>query len=235
MIEATLWATLAAASLLVGAVMTFAFHPSRHLVGLVMAFGAGAMISAVSFDLVLEASKEVSFPGLALGMAVGAVSFFAGSRLIRRRGDADGEGGGGLSIVLGAALDGVPESIVLALSVLLGGSVSVSFLAATLISNIPEAIAATSDLEEAGWTRRRILLLWTAVVVVSGGAAALGYAGFAHAQGATGALVQAFAAGAVLTMLADSMMPEAFEQGGDLAGLCTVAGFAAAVAVGSFS
>jgi len=231
-LEATFWATLAAASLLVGAGVTFAIHPSRHLVGLVMAFGAGAMISAVSFDLVLEASKEVSFPGLALGMAVGAVTFFVGSRLIGRLG---GEGGGGLSIVLGAALDGVPESIVLALGVLLGGGVSVSFLAATLISNIPEAIAATSDLEESGWTRRRIVLLWTAVVVVSGGAAALGYAAFEHAQGATGALVQAFAAGAVLTMLADSMMPEAFEQGGDLAGLCTVAGFVAAVAVGSFS
>jgi hypothetical protein len=85
-IEATFWATLAAASLLVGAGVTFAFHPSRHLVGLVMAFGAGAMISAVAFDLVLEASKEVSFPGLALGMAVGAVTFFAGSRLIRRLG-----------------------------------------------------------------------------------------------------------------------------------------------------
>jgi ZIP family zinc transporter len=125
----------------------------------------------------------------------------------------------------------VPESIVLSISVLLGGAVSASFLVATFLSNLPEAMSATVGLRRAGWATRRIWGLWAIVVGVSTAAAALGYLAFSSASGASGAMVQAFAAGAVIAMLADTMMPEAFEFGGRVVGLATLAGFAVALSV----
>jgi zinc transporter, ZIP family len=236
--EATLWAFLAAASLLVGAAIAFAVRPSQRVTGLVIAFGAGALISAVAYDLVLEA-LEFADPGdLAVWMAVGGVFYAVGDLLIARTGGAGRKRSTGvqsegspLSIVLGAALDGIPESIVLALSVLVDGTVSVSFLVATFLSNLPEAMAASTGLLRAGWGARSIWGLWAIVVAVSTLAAALGYAVFDHLPGATGAAIQSFAAGAVITMLATTMMPEAFEFGGRPVGLCTLAGFATALAV----
>ena len=127
--------------------------------------------------------------------------------------------------MLGTVLDGVPESIVLGLTVLDDGGVSVALLVAVLLSNLPEALSATAELHEAGWSGRRCLLLWTVVALVSGLAAAAGYAVFASAAPATLAFVQAFAGGAILCMLADTMMPEAFTHGGRAVGLATAAGF----------
>jgi zinc transporter, ZIP family len=236
--EAALWAFLGAASLLIGTELAFLLRPGQRTIGLIMAFGAGAMISAVSFELVEEALKA-GVPVLAtVGLAAGAMTFFVGDLLIARRGGASrkrstGEQAGGspLAIVLGAALDGVPESMIVGLSLVLGGGVSVSFVAATFLSNLPEAMAATTGLQEAGWRRPGILRLWLVVVGVSVAAGVLGYALFDASSRGTGAFVQAFAAGALLTMLADTMMPEAFEFGGKLVGLLTVAGFAAALAI----
>jgi ZIP family zinc transporter len=241
-VEAAFWGFLAASSLLVGAFVGIVFHPGNRLTGLVMAFGAGALISAVAYDLVLDA-LDVQDPGtLAIGMFLGGLAFFVGDALIDRLGGADRKRstgaqaeGSSLAIVLGAALDGIPESIVLGLSLVLGGSVSVSFLAATFVSNLPEGMAATVGLERAGWRPRSILLLWLAVVGVSTLAAALGYGAFAQASELSGANVQAFAAGAVITMLADTMMPEAFEFGGPLVGLATVGGFVVALTISVYS
>jgi ZIP family zinc transporter len=171
-------------------------------------------------------------------MFVGGVTFFVGDLLIDRLGGADRKRstgvqaeGSGLAIVLGAALDGIPESVVLGLSIVLGGAVSVSFLAATFVSNLPEAMAATVGLRRSGWRSHAIWLLWLSVVAVSTIAAAIGYGLFASSGSLTGAFVQAFAAGAVITMLADTMMPEAFEFGGPLVGLATVAGFVVALGI----
>jgi zinc transporter, ZIP family len=238
MVEAALWSFLGAASLLIGMELAFLLRPGRRTIGLVMAFGAGAMISAVAFELVEEA-LEADAPALAtLGLAAGALVFFGGDALIGRRGGGSrkrstGEQAQGspLAIVLGAALDGVPESAIIGLSLVLGGGVSMSFVVATFLSNLPEALAATTGLRQAKWRRSKIRLLWLVVVGVSVLAGVLGYALFDASSGATGAFIQAFAAGALLTMLADTMMPEAFEFGGKLVGLFTVAGFATALAV----
>ena len=236
--EATLWAFLASASLFVGAGIAIVARPTQRVTGLVMAFGAGALISAVAYDLVLEALEFTDAIHLAAWMAVGGVFFVVGDLLISRSGGAGRKRSTGvqsqgspLSIVLGAALDGVPESIVIGLSVLLDGAASASFLVATFLSNLPEAMAATVGLRRAGWRSRRIWGLWSIVVAASTLSAAIGYAVFDRFSGTTGAAVQAFAAGAVITMLADTMMPEAFEFGGRLVGLCTLAGFAVALAV----
>jgi ZIP family zinc transporter len=139
--------------------------------------------------------------------------------------------GSALAIVLGIVLDGIPESIVLGLTVVVSGSVSAAFFVAVALSNVPEAIAASSGLAQAGWASRRILGLWTLVAVVSGLAALFGFAVFDSASSSAIALVLSFAGGAILTMLADTMMPEAFEHGGKLVGVVTTLGFGLAFAI----
>ena len=236
--EAALWAFLGSGSLLIGMALVFLLRPGQRTIGLIMAFGAGTMISAVAFELVEEA-LDVGAPVLAtFGLGVGSVAFFVGDLLISRRGGGHRKRSTGkqsegspLAIVLGAALDGVPESLIVGMSTVVGGAVSVSFVAATFLSNLPEAMAATRGLGEAGWPRPKIIRLWVLVVAVSVTAGVLGYALFDAVPGGTGAFVQAFAAGALLTMLADTMMPEAFEFGGKLVGLFTVAGFGVALAL----
>jgi zinc transporter, ZIP family len=238
MLEAALWSFLAGASLLVGTELAILLRPGQRTIGLVMAFGAGAMISAVAFELVEEALRAGA-PALAtLGLAAGALTFYVGDVLISRGGGGERKrstgrqsAGSPLAIVLGAALDGVPESMIVGLSLALGGGVSVSFVAATFLSNLPEAMAATSGLRKAGWRHSKILRLWFLVVAVSTASGVLGYLLFDASSRGTGAFIQAFAAGALLTMLADTMMPEAFEFGGKLVGLLTVAGFGASLAL----
>jgi zinc transporter, ZIP family len=234
--EAVLWAFVAASTLFMGAAIAIVFRPSSGVTGLVMAFGAGALISAVAYELVLDALDDVSGVLFAVSFAAGGLTFFVGDVLItrggggtRKRSTGEQADDSALAIVLGAALDGIPESIVLGLSVITGGAVSVSFLVATALSNLPEAMSASVGLLRAGWTRRSILFLWSVVVAVSSISAAIGYAAFRSVPDATGAHVQAFAAGAIITMLADTMMPEAFQDSGKPVGLATLAGFAVAL------
>jgi zinc transporter, ZIP family len=235
--EAVFWAFLASSTLFLGAALAIWLRPSSTTTGLVMAFGAGALISAAAFELVLDALGDLSGLSATLWLAAGGVTFSVGDLLITRGGGGSRKRSTGeqadsspLAIVLGAALDGIPESLVLSLSVILTGSVNASFLVATAVSNLPEAMAATVGLQRAGWARRRLVGLWGIVVGVSTLAAVVGYAAFSRLPEATGARVQAFAAGAVITMLADTMMPEAYEQSGKLVGLVTLAGFAVALA-----
>jgi len=236
MIEALFWGAVGGGALLIGAVVALEFAIPRRVLGVVMAFGAGVLISAVAFDLVEEAADtSAGAGGVAAGFAFGALVFFAGDALIDRMGgehrkSSGGEqaSGSGLAIVLGAVLDGIPESIVLGIGLLAGSGVSVAFIAAVFISNLPEGLAATTGLVASGWPRGRILLLWGAVALVSAVSALLGYAAFDGASPATVAFVLSFAGGAILTMLADTMMPEAFAYEGRLVGLFTAGGFALA-------
>jgi ZIP family zinc transporter len=235
MLEAAFWSLGGACALLIGVEIAFALRPPQRVIGLVMAFGAGAMISAVAYELVLEAVEHDEYSRVVIGMTLGSCAFVAGDALIdraggggRKRSTGEQEEGSPLAIVLGAALDGIPESLIVGLSVVLTGGASASFVAATFLSNLPESMAATSGLTIAGWPRANIRLLWLSVVAISVVAGALGYLIFDTVSTATGAFVQGFAAGALLTMLADTMMPEAFHFGGRLVGIFTVAGFAAA-------
>jgi zinc transporter, ZIP family len=169
-----------------------------------------------------------------LGLFSGAVVFFFGTRYFQQSSRLDGDStsqkssASGLAIILGAALDGIPESIVLGLTLIGGEGVGVTFLLAILLSNLPEGIAGTTDLLESGWTGAHILRVWTIVVIASALAALAGYAVFGAAPPNIIATVKAFAGGAIIAMLADSMIPEAYENGGDLVGFVTTVGFATA-------
>ena len=236
---ALLWGAVGSSSLVVGGLLALRVRIGTLLLGLIMAFGTGVLISAVAYELVEEASETAGGNGgVALGLACGSLAFFAGDVAIDRMGGADrkrshgGQASGtALAIVLGIVLDGIPESIVLGLTVLSGEGVSPAMLAAVFLSNLPEAIAATVGLS-AAWAATRIIGLWVLVTAVSGLAAAAGYVMLDGASPRTVAFVLSFAAGAILTMLADTMMPEAFEHGGRYVGLAATAGFGLAFAIG---
>jgi ZIP family zinc transporter len=227
------WGALAASSLVIGAVIAMLLRISIRTIGMIMAFGAGVLISAVAFDLVEEAAGLAKGGGgLVIGLLVGCLVYFVGDRLIDRSGggqrkDPTGAQGDGsaLAIVLGSVLDGIPESMVIGLTVFAGGAVSLSYLVAVFISNVPESISSTSGLLTGGWKKARILWMWVAIAVISGLASLAGYSLFQHASPNTVAFVDAFAAGAILTMLADTMMPEAYQHGGKFVGVVTTLGF----------
>jgi ZIP family zinc transporter len=237
--EAFLWGSFASSSLILGGIVALRARIGNLLLGLIMAFGGGVLVSAVAYELVEEAFEtSAGSGGVALGLALGSLAFFAGDLVIDRLGGADRKrshgpqaGGAALAIVLGIVLDGIPESIVLGLTLLTGGGVSAAMLAAVFLSNLPEAIAATVGLRKGGWTQGRIIGLWLLVTAVSGVAALLGYALLDGASPRTIAFVLSFAAGAILTMLADTMMPEAFEHGGSYVGLATTGGFGLAFGI----
>jgi ZIP family zinc transporter len=232
------WSFLAAATLILGGAIALRWDIPERVLGLVMAFGSGVLISALAFELVEEAYNKAGGRGVVLGIFAGSAVFYFGDLAIDRMGGdrrkhsgGDQADGSALAITLGIVLDGIPESIVLGLTVLSGEGVSVAFLVAVALSNLPEAFAASAGLAKSGWRNSRILGLWLLVSVVSGLAAVVGYAVFDTASQGTLAFVLAFAGGAILTMLADTMMPEAFEHGGRLTGVVTTLGFTLAFAI----
>jgi len=217
--EAFAWGFIAASSLLLGALIALWRPIGLRPLGLIMAFGSGVLISSVAYELVEDAFGASSgSAAVGLGLLAGALTFYLGDLAIDRfGGDGRKSAAGGqdarssLAILLGTVLDGIPESIVLGLSLVGGKGVSVAFLAAVFISNLPEALSSTAGLSKSGWPRVRILGLWSSVTVVCALCSLAGYALFDGASAATVAFVQSFAGGALLTMLADTMMPEAFK------------------------
>lgn len=228
--EAALWGAVAALPLLVGAIAALRLSPSRRIVGLVAAFGAGALISALSFDLVLDAADENQPWLLTIGLATGAIGYWFGRRVLAKRSANNSSGSArGLSLLLGAVLDGIPESFILGLSVAAGVGVSVPFLMAVAVSNLPEGMTSTDELKtDPQFPPRKILSMWTIVLVVSSAVAGIGgWLGQSLPIGAS-VLAEAFAAGALLTMLTDDLIPDADDDVGPLAGLAVALGFAVA-------
>ncbi len=182
--EAMWWAFVGASSLLIGAVLAFRVPIGRQLLGLIMGFGVGVLISAVSYELIEEAvAASANSYAVATGFVAGALVFFAGDVLIDRRVAASTGSGGGLGIVLGAVLDGIPESVVIGASTLTGESASVAVIVAVFLSNVPESIAASTDLVRDGMSKGKVLLIWVVVVATSTIAAGLGYALLKDATG----------------------------------------------------
>jgi zinc transporter, ZIP family len=212
--------------LLAGLIVCWVTIPER-VVGILAGFGAGALIAAVAFDLVGEA-EALGNGQFALWMLIGVSIFLAGDALVERRFGTAGVGGA-MGIVVGSVVDGVPESIIFGIQVGTGFPISISFLAAVFVSNIPQAIAPSADLAKAGWSARRLGVLWGGVVLACGAAAALGYLATDAFSAAQGDRAAALAAGGLLAMLTNSLMPFAFERGRALAGAATALGFCVSV------
>jgi ZIP family zinc transporter len=224
--SAVLWGTVAASSLVLGAVLAIVREWPDRLVGLVLAFGAGALISAVSFELAEHGVRIGGGVAVGIGLAVGALTYF----LLDSRLEGKGGSNPATALALGAFLDGVPEQLVLGLGIAVGGEVGVSLIVAIFVSNLPEAIGSASEMRARGRDGATIVRLWLAVAVVCALSTVIGYALGDSLSGELEGGVNGFAAGALLVMLTDSMIPEA-RKAGRAAGLATVFGFAVATAL----
>jgi ZIP family zinc transporter len=220
------WGALAASSLILGGALGVIREWPQRLVGLVLAFGAGALISAVAFDLFEEGRALGGPTAVAIGLAAGGLAYFLADRTVETK-----VTGAGSALALGALLDGIPEQAVLGIGLGAGEPISVALLAAIFVSNLPEAIGASADLDEAGTSRRRPCGLGVFVAAVCTAATVVGFALADATSGDVRAAINGFAAGALLVMLVDSMIPEAAKKAGRPAGLVTVLGFAVAAAL----
>jgi ZIP family zinc transporter len=235
--QALFWGAFSSAALFLGQFLARPLERRTRATGLLMAFGAGTLLSAVAYELVPLSSLDGGV-GVAVAFALGAAAYYVGDLLIDRQGgkhrtdidaampdgDVSASSGSGAAMFLGAVLDGVPEAFILGIGLALGEGISVAFVVAIFVSNVPQGTAGTLSLRAAGTSDAAISRMWLALTVASAGAAAAGYT-VGDQIPDQGLEAQAFAAGAVLVMLADSMMPESFEHGGRLTGILTVAGY----------
>jgi zinc transporter, ZIP family len=242
-LEAGLWGLLGGGALVIGALIAWFVRVPAGVVAGVMAFGSGVLISAVAFDLMAEAARTGGLGPTALGFLGGAVVYLAANAALARRGaqhrkrsgdqqpSEDEQAGSGAAIAVGALLDGVPESVVLGVGLLGGGAVSAPVLAAVFISNIPEGLSSAAGMKRSGRTAAYVFGVWTTIAVLSGLSALIGYVALGSAPPELIAVITAVAAGAILTMIADTMIPEAFERAHIWTGLITTVGFLVAFAI----
>lgn len=242
-LEAGLWGLLAGSALLIGAALGYFARVPRRVIASVMAFGAGVLLSAVSFELIAEAHEQGGLLPVSVGAAAGALTYTGANILLARRGarhrkrsgdeqpSEQEQPGSGTAIAVGALLDGIPESVVIGASLLAGGPVSLVTVLAVFLSNVPEGLSSAAGMRQAGRSGRWVFLLWTTIALVSGAAALAGYTLLGGAPPAVLATITALAAGAILAMITDTMVPEAFEDAHLLVGLITVLGFLIAFAL----
>lgn len=228
MLQAFALGAVAQSSLILSGLLPYVLRIPDRVIGILAGIGAGALVSAVAFDLTPEADVLPTVE-TALWILVGAAIFIIADRVIEQR---FGEGGsaGALGIVLGSVVDGIPESLIFGIQIGTGTTISTAFLAAVFVSNIPQAIAPSADLKASGWGALRMTALWGSVVLACGVAASLGFIG-GNVDDATGARAAAIAIGGLLAMLTNSLIPFAYAKGGALAGMATVIGFVGALAM----
>jgi ZIP family zinc transporter len=241
--QAGLWSLLAGGFLVVGAAVAWFVRVPRWVVATVMAFGAGVLISALAFELIDEAERRGGLLASTGGFLAGSVLYVFANVMLSRRGarhrkrsgteqpSEEEQHGSGAAIAVGALLDGVPESVVLGLSLLNGGSVGIAVLAAIAISNFPEGLYSAACKKGNGRTPVYVFGVWGGIAVASGVAGLVGCLVLGGASAATIAIITAVAAGAILAMVADTMIPEAFERTHLYAGLVAALGFLAAFAL----
>jgi len=239
MLNAFLWGLFASSSLILGGVIASQFSLSKKAIGMILGFGSGTLISAVAYELVFESIKMArmtGFPGM--GFFAGACTFFFADRLIERFGAGDRMSPDKspqsrliIPMVLAIILDGIPESLVIGLNLSEKGFISPALLVAVFISNLPESISGSTGMKASGWSRKTIILLWLSISLVCAVSTIIGFSLFKGVSVRWMAFTLSFAGGAILMMIANSMVPEAYEHAGKLAGVFTILGFTLAVAI----
>lgn len=238
-LEAGFWGFVGGSALILGALIAWFVALPQRLIAAVMAIGSGVLISAVAFDLMDEAFRQGGFDSTAAGFLGGAVVYTAANVIISRRGarhrkrsgsnpDASQPGadeGSGTAIAIGALLDGIPESVVIGVSLLAGGGVSAVTVVAVFLSNVPEGLSSAAGMKKAGRGPGYVFGVWGGIAAASGVAAMVGNVALAGASPEIVAAVTAVAAGAILAMLVDTMIPEATEATHEYSGLIAVVGF----------
>jgi len=240
-LQAGLWGLAGASSLIIGAALAYSIKlPVRVITG-IMAFGCGILISAVAYDLIMEGFKSAGIYPIVLGAVAGSVAYTLANWLVSRSGGhhrkrsgsqqkRESEGGG-MAIAIGSLLDGIPESIVLGIGLLGGQGISLPIFAAIFLSNLPEGLSSAAGMLKAGRSKTYVFSLWAGIAVASGLAALLGAALLGKAAPGLVATVNAVAAGALLTMVADTMIPEAVEGERGGTGFLVVIGLLVAFAL----
>jgi ZIP family zinc transporter len=232
---AILWGVVAAAPLFVGAVLALLRKWPPRWLGIVLGFGAGALMASIAFELWEEGLDLAGPIPLVIGVAAGAISYYIADRILDARAAKTKEKAGGGQLAVGALLDGIPEQLVLGIGLASGEPVSIALVVAILVSNLPESIGSAADLLEGGMAKSRVLLLWAGVAVICALATVAGF-GLASITGDDfRAAASGFAAGALLVMLVDSMVPEAQSKAKESTGLATVLGFALAAGLALYS
>jgi zinc transporter, ZIP family len=238
MLEAAFWSLVASSSLVIGGLVAIRFDLSKRTIGLVMGFGAGVLVAVLSVDLAVDAFERSSGLVVGVGVLAGGVTFYAGDVLLDRMGGGERKSMGGeqsegspLAIVLGIVLDGIPESAAIGVALIEGDKIGTAFVVAVFLSNLPEALSATSGLRMAGRSAGWIIRLWILVSVVCAIAAMLAFGLLDETNQTLIAFTLAFASGAILAMLSSTMFPQAFEHAGRAVALVTVLGFALGFAI----
>jgi ZIP family zinc transporter len=237
------WGLVSGSGLLVGAIVADAFFGklTHRMIAAIMGFGGGVLIAIVGTELIgSPAARGMELPSI-LALLAGATTFSGTNWYLARRGARNrkrcGEcteqpterehHGSGAAIALGSILDGIPEALVIGMSVAGGGNISVAVIAGFFLANVPQGLSSTSGMKTAGRSRSYIFAVWTGIPLLVGAAAGVG--NLLVGSGETQApIILSYAAGAVIAMLAEVMIPEAFEKAPPFIGLVTVIGFLAA-------
>jgi zinc transporter, ZIP family len=244
------WGFVVSVPLLLGCLLALATRLSQKTIAAIMAFGSGVLMASLAFSLMEEAFKiSQSIPPVIIGFMFGGLAFTVSNYYLskrsrqgnirhRKKSHGTEAGGGkevsGLTILVGSVMDNIPENMALGISLAVGGTVDLVLLMAIFISNFPEGLSSSEGMRSSGRSKRSILFLWILAASAGTFSSAIGFTLSSFTEPKLLSIALSFAAGAILVMLAESMIPEAYEQGGaSRVGLAIMAGFALAFILGN--